>query len=214
MQTGQVGKRLAQFLSSIKKTVNASARELDMHPSQLYNIVKGKNYGVTYLFQVLRYYKALNPMWLMYGEGEMYKDDNKTLSTKTIPIYDISGSAGRNISFFADDASVVEHIFLGSSFKDCTAAIRIYGDSMYPLYQSGDLALLKRIQEHAYFQWGHVYLIVTADDRFLKHVLEVSGNKEQLLLKSQNEYYKPFKINKKDILSIHEAQGYIRKIKM
>ena len=215
MELESIGKRLSKYLNHYNKSVNASSRELDMHPSQLYNIVKGKNYSINYLLRILEYYNNLSPLWLLYGTGEMFEESQDKQEEKHfIPVYDVTATAGNNMSFFDNGEAIVDYISIGMDFKECTAAMRIYGDSMYPLYQSGDLILLKRLRTQSYIQWGQVYLVITREDRFLKHIVQAPGEPDKLLLKSHNEYYHPFEVQRKDISNIFEAHGYVRKIKM
>ena len=210
----EIGHRLNKYLMSQRKSINSSSKELSMHPSQVYNIIKGKNYGVTYLLRILQYYPDINPLWLITGEGHMLKSEELTKDKfKLIPVFDITVTAGRSLSFFEDKEAVIDHISIGIEFKDCNAAIRIYGDSMYPLYQSGDLILIKSLKKHSYIQWGHAYLIITKEDRMLKHVHKGPAE-DTFILKSHNEHYHPFEIQREDILGIFEVHGYIRKLKM
>ncbi len=215
MELQIIGKRISKYLEYFNKSVNASSKEIGLHPSQLYNIVKGKNYSVNYLLSILAHYRNLNPLWLLYGTGDMLINENEEeLDRHFIPVYDVTATAGNSMSFFDNEEAIVDYISVGVDFKECTAAIRIYGDSMYPLYQSGDLILLRRLRTQSYIQWGYVYLVVTGGERFLKHVVSAPEAPDKLLLKSHNETYQPFEINRKDITSIFEAHGYIRKITM
>ena len=214
MNLQEVGARLNEYLLIQRKSINSASKELEMHPSQVYNIVKGKNYGVTYLFRILAHYQDINPMWLILGEGKMLKDEEKLQNkVRLIPVYDITAVAGPGFSFLENKEAIVDHIAIGMEFQDCNAAIRIYGDSMYPLYQSGDLILLKSLREKFYIQWGHVYLLITKEDRLLKHVHK-GQTEDAYILKSHNEYYHPFEIQKNDIRDIFEVHGYVRKLKM
>ena len=213
MNVEDVGTRLNEYLKMERKSINSASKELELHPSQVYNIVKGKNYGIVYLFRILERYQNISPLWLLTGEGNMLKDDEPYKKIKLIPVFDITATAGRSLNFFDDDEAVIDQIAIGMEFKDCNAAIRIYGDSMYPLYQSGDLILIKSLKKQPYIQWGNVYLIITKEDRMLKHVHK--GQKEDaFILKSRNTCYQPFEIQRLDIIRIFEVHGYIRKLKM
>ena len=215
MNLKDVGDRFAKYLETHqRKSINRASVELDLHPSQVYNIVKGKNYGVSYLFRILNHYVDINPLWLLKGEGEMLLDGPGSLKTSIpIPVFDVTATAGKETNFLDQKEAATDYISMGIEFKGCTAAVRIYGDSMYPLYQSGDLIVVKDTPKNSYIQWGHTYLIITKEDRLLKHIHKGS-TQELYLLKSYNEEYYPFEIPKKNILKIFEVHGYVRKIKM
>ena len=213
MSLVEIGTRFLRYLSTRNRSINAAAIELEMQPSQLYNIVKGRNYGFGFLLQILKKYTDINPVWLIYGKGNMTLSGANKLENQAIPVYDVTATAGKDVTFMEKSDTVLDYISIGEDFMDCNAAVRIYGDSMYPVYQSGDMIILRKLSKTSEIQWGHVYLIATQEDKFLKYVRK-SDKKDKCTLVSHNVNYQDFDINLSEITKIFEVTGHIRRVKI
>lgn len=86
---------------------------------------------------------------------------------------------------------------------------QISGNSMFPL-PSGTYIICAYISDKKELQYGKPHIVVTKNDGIVyKRVEKELGNKQKLLLKSDNLEYKAYTIDWKDILEIWEAVGYI-----
>jgi len=70
----EIGKRLKEFLDYKKMKVNELGRMSDTSGTQIYNIVKGKKYGVDKFISVVNALPDLNIYWLLFGDGHMLKE--------------------------------------------------------------------------------------------------------------------------------------------
>ncbi|WP_028979009.1 hypothetical protein [Sporocytophaga myxococcoides] len=82
-----VGKRLKQFLDTKRMKINELGKASDTAGTQIYNIIKGKKYGVDKFISVVREVPDLNLYWLLFEEGEMYKNDNAVSDIREKPEY-------------------------------------------------------------------------------------------------------------------------------
>ncbi len=82
-----VGKRLKQFLDTKRMKINELGKASDTAGTQIYNIIKGKKYGVDKFISVVREVPDLNLYWLLFEEGEMYKNDNVVSDIREKPEY-------------------------------------------------------------------------------------------------------------------------------
>ncbi|MBO9698693.1 MAG: hypothetical protein J7604_00720 [Sporocytophaga sp.] len=82
-----VGKRLKQFLDTKRMKINELGKASDTAGTQIYNIIKGKKYGVDKFISVVREVPDLNLYWLLFEEGEMYKNDHVASDIKDKPEY-------------------------------------------------------------------------------------------------------------------------------
>jgi len=82
-----VGKRLKQFLDTKRMKINELGKASDTAGTQIYNIIKGKKYGVDKFISVVREVPDLNLYWLLFEEGEMYKNDKVASDIKEKPEY-------------------------------------------------------------------------------------------------------------------------------
>jgi hypothetical protein len=74
----QIGKRF-RFYTNIKELEMPQLLEMTgSDETVLSNIICGKNYAMDELVTIVKHFKDLNPQWLIYGEGSMFKpmDEN------------------------------------------------------------------------------------------------------------------------------------------
>ncbi len=88
--------------------------------------------------------------------------------------------------------------------------INVFGDSMYPKYNAGEIIGVKTI-EFKYLNYGYPYVIVlTNGDTYIK-IVQPGTDKENLILESINEFYKPKEFHLSLIKSFYSIKGVIKK---
>lgn len=173
------------------------------------NISKG--IGAEKLQKILCIYPDLNQSWLLTGEGDMLISTQShivNIECKTIKYYpNVDGSMG-GLQFLENPDETTFDISI-PGYSDCKYAVNAYGDSMYPLIQSGQIVLLVPWQE-SFIDWGRIYLVVTKSGyRAIKRIFPASDN-DHILCKSENgEKFPPFEIEKNDIANIFLVKGWI-----
>ncbi|MEG2064355.1 MAG: S24 family peptidase [Alistipes sp.] len=165
------------------------------------------------LDKIIEAYPEINKTWLLTGEGEMLKgkDANiEALPAHTIRYWvDVEATAG-GVQLF-DDLVSNNHIDISiPEFRDCTDAVNLYGDSMLPLYKSGQIIILKEWRE-SFIDFGNVYLIITKEGNRMVKYLRKGADNDHWLCTSENEDFDPFEIEKSDILKLFLVKGSISK---
>lgn len=95
--------------------------------------------------------------------------------------------------------------------KGANFLIRVSGDSMTPIYDSGDIIACRKIADIRFFQWGTVYVLETSQGILVKRVMESEQHDDCILCVSENsEVHKPFLLPKDDIRSLSTIVGLIR----
>ena len=181
---------------------------------------KNQNIGSDKLKRILNEYPDISINWLVFGTGNMLQEDNKPASSylHTLPVVDVSNIVNEPATDYQSGQSqtsnvkVLDTISLGKNFENCSAAVQIWGDSMEPTFFSGDIAILRQINNFEYLQWGYAHLIVTQEQRFFKFIQNHPTNKGSILLETGNKSYESFELSKKEILHVFEARGLIRKL--
>ncbi|WP_345369293.1 S24 family peptidase [Algivirga pacifica] len=168
-----------------------------------------------WLEEIVDKYPQLNPTWLLTGKGSMLLE-NERKEVKTIndphendvlvPVYNIEASAG--IGFLNGSEYIMDQIKIPFAEKG-DVAISINGDSMYPVIDDGDLAVIRQFPFHDYVMYGNIYVIVTDEASFCK-VIKKSDNPETLLMRSLNKEYEDFEIPIRLIRYVYLVVGVVR----
>lgn len=173
-----------------------------------------KGFGSEKLNNVLMAYPELNREWLLYGEGEMLKassssqpqpstkvervTDDEAYKVPLVPISALGGSLNDfNLAVKRDDCETVI-----SPIKDIDMAIKISGDSMEPEYPSGSTVLIKKINEHAFLEWGKVYVLSTCNGTVIKRLMP-TDDPNKVLCESINPQYPPFEVSLEHVYGVY-----------
>jgi len=130
----------------------------------------------------------------------------------TIPLVDLKASAGWGGSSWAITEQDVKAQYVIPKFQDKKVdfMIEVYGSSMYPKYNSGDIIACKIIKQDSFIQWNKVHVIATKDQGILVKRLKKSEDPLLLLCHSDNKDYEPFLIPREEIEGIALVIGVIR----
>ena len=119
-------------------------------------------------------------------------------------------ATGGGVQLF-DDTLTNEYIDISiPEFRDCTDAVNIYGDSMAPLYKSGQIIILKEWTEN-FIDFGNVYLVITRNGNRMVKYLKKAKDDAHVLCVSENPEFDPFEIEKASILKLFIVKGSISK---
>ncbi len=211
-----VKQRLMRFLSYKNIGQKKFAQSIDMSSGYV-NAIRVSIQPDT-LHKIAMQYPDLNTGWLMTGEGSMLKDEPSERAGKLIPFYDDVVTVGGNNEISANMQGVsspAEYIDTGDWFKDATAALRHYGDSMTE-YPPGCILALKEVEDLRLIVPGKDYVIETSEYRVTKRV---QVNNDCIRAHSTNDetypdgtlIHQPFNIPFELISKIFLVLGYVVK---
>lgn len=186
------------------------AEKLHLKQGSLSDIYRGKG-GIKVsdsIKRILEKEYSINIDWLETGNGEIRKP--LLQSDNNIRYWiDVDATAGGIQQF--DDMVTDKYISLSiPEFRDCTDAVNLYGDSMVPLYKSGQIIILKEWKE-SFIDFGNVYLVVTKSGNRMVKYLRKGSDAAHILCVSENKEFDPFEIEKTDILRLYLVKGGISK---
>lgn len=164
-----------------------------------------KSIGAEKLRRILETYPQLNQTWLMCGEGEMLIDQRQQEEGTLIPLLPISAQGGSLNDFIVSvKGSECEKVL--SPVRGADFAIPVAGDSMAPEYPNGSQVHIKKINEHAFIEWGKVYVLDTCNGVVIKRVVpsEREGYVRCLSINT-NPIYAPFDVAMTDIYGIYRV---------
>lgn len=174
--------------------------------------------------------RYVDSSWLLTGEGAMLQEtENNNAptpkhtveiahqvphgSSEGIPLIPLDAVAG----FPAESGGGVRledcerYVIPEFENKGANFLIRVSGDSMVPLYYSGDLLACRKITDIRFFQWGTVYVLETSQGVLVKRVQESVDHADSILCVSENSsVHHPFLLPRDDIRSLSIIVGLIR----
>lgn len=128
---------------------------------------------------------------------------------KVIRFWENIEATGGGIMSFDDTLDGKYSEMILPDFTDCTDAMRLVGDSMYPRYKSGQILVFKEWLE-SFVEFGQTYLIITRSGYRMVKYLRSSPEKDKLTCVSENaENYPPFEIGVEDIHKLYLVKGSV-----
>lgn len=134
-------------------------------------------------------------------------DASQDIHERTIKYFDIDASAGKIEMFDPGNGSVYKDVII-PGFGDCEIALNVWGDSMEPTLNAGEIILCKEWTEN-FIEYGHVYLIVTKKNNRMIKYLQPGNNNDTVMCESENDYYKPFEVAREEIYKLFKIKGHI-----
>ncbi|SFD10009.1 S24 family peptidase [Flavobacterium phragmitis] len=173
--------------------------------------------GESILLRVLENCPDLNPVWLLLGNESMLKDTNsgnpvseepnithnfslktdKTKSRQSIPLFDIQETTSVAALFRNQEQEKPVDYMTIPNLPKCDGAIKVSGDSMYPLIKAGDIILYKKVQTNINtIFWGEMYLVSILDEEgnefnMIRWIQKSEKGEDYLKLVSENEKHEP-----------------------
>jgi phage repressor protein C with HTH and peptisase S24 domain len=174
---------------------------------------KVKELGADKMERILSFFPELNSYWLITGRGSMLVSNKPVVLPDGIPIYDIEASAG-SVVLFSDMSKEVPLGYISiPNIPKCDGAIKVVGDSMYPLIKSGDLAIYKIIESTNSIIFGEMYLVdftLEHEDYLMTKYVKKSKIPENVLLVSYNKHHDDLDIPKDCIRNLALIKANIR----
>lgn len=177
---------------------------------------EGRDLSDRVIEKILNYYKNINKVWLLTGEGEMLKSESssKPHSGANIPFYDIDVTASI-AEAFCDTPEIPQYYINFPPLNDCTAAFPVYGESMEPDFYAGEVVLVKEVTNVDSMLWGEPYLVITNANcdnlRTIKNVY-LSDDRQKFILRATNPRYAGDTIvPRNDVLKIFLVKGKVNR---
>jgi len=228
-------KRIEAILSALRLNQTGLAKELGVSRGIISEFTSGaREPSKDFLFGISKL--GISVDWFLSGEGPMFVGKTETVSdlkTDTISVLPDQkddecaevNHSGRGVPYY--DVDVMAHIstVLESTdaapdffvdfrpFNDCTAYLPVYGDSMFPMIQSGEIIAVKRINNLDVLLWGEPYLVVTSADANEMRTVKLVHQHENpgfIILRASNPNFKGDTIVPKEaILALYIVKGKI-----
>lgn len=206
-----IQERFEQVLEHYNINAKQFAERMGERPEKYYKILRGDTQSMNSETQdnINNYYPDINIDWLLSGIGQPFV----VSSTKKVPYYDIDATASQ-IEVYSETFEEPAYYMSIPAFSDCNFACNVYGDSMYPMFQSGEVIVCKE-QGNNIIQYGEVYLIITnelADNlRTIKKIRKCKADDSLVTLAPSNPNFDSFEIPKESIVKLYLIKGKIKR---
>ena len=159
------------------------------------------------MYSILDNFPEISPMWLIMGEGEMIRDSNDELKCESAPFFsDLPVSAGLRDSF--DPTQEKAKGFISLPSQNASFYFPVSGTSMEPEVFSGDIVGVTRVEPYDRISPEAIYMIVTNENRMIKHCYIDENNPELIWCVSPN--YPSFPIRKSEICAMFRVVSRIQ----
>ena len=196
-----VKERLLDFVSYTKLSKRKFQEKIGVSNSYIQNI--SESIGADVMNRISIQFPELNTYWLLTGEGGMIQEKSTHEFNKTthsgVPYYeDLPVSAGQ-FEVLLQEANPTGYIDIPG--LRAQALFPVVGCSMKPEINPGDVVGVESINNWDMIDPDKIYMIITNDDRMIKHLEIDDDDPEVLWCVSPN--YKRFRISKCNIKAIY-----------
>lgn len=201
-----VKERLQEFLKEEGISASEFSRRMDLSPAYLASM--RKSMPEEKVEKLIRIFPQLNRDWLLYGEGEMYREikdagiNPRHLHRHLVPLIPAHARAGR-FELFAESYSEEECPRIASPIPGAEFAIQVKGDSMEPRIHNGTFLLLERINDRSFIPWGSPLVLSTENGSLVKMLYPSEKGPDYLEARSYNKDYPPFDVPLESIYGIY-----------
>ncbi|MFA6260370.1 MAG: S24 family peptidase [Bacteroidia bacterium] len=191
------GKILAEFLKKQNLNANQVANTMGLSRQNLYYHLKQATIDDGFKSKLAAYgFNAFNVKPFTIKNGR--------------PYYDVDAAAGA-VSTFDDKTETPAAQVSFPGFQDCDFWINCFGDSMYPLYQSGEIIACKKI-EKALVPFGEAFLVRLRDgNRYIKYIRKNTKPSRWSLVSENKDKYDPFEVNIDDVIDVWIIKGKLKR---
>lgn len=228
---GNISDRIALIIKEEGISIRAFEQHIGCSNGVISKCInKGTDISSLWVSKIIETFPKIDPKWLLTGEGAMLqKTENNNAptskhtveiarqvphgSSEGIPLIPLDAVAG----FPAESGGGVRledcerYVIPEFENKGANFLIRVSGDSMVPLYYSGDLLACRKITDIRFFQWGTVYVLETSQGVLVKRVQESIDHADSILCVSENSsVHHPFLLPRDDIRSLSIIVGLVR----
>ena len=196
-----IKRRIRLLLSDRGLSVNRASHILGL-PQRTLNrqLNEDGNVSMEFVCALQRCFPELSLDWVIGGEGTMYK--GPVAGEKALPYYDsLPLSAG--LRDVVDEGLEMPTGYMSIPDARAEFLFPVTGTSMQPEINPGDIVGVKRLDACEALNDKKTYMLVTRDERMIKHCSVHGDDSELLLCSSPN--YPDFTIRKEDVLAIYEV---------
>lgn len=208
MKKGGIKARVTALFKSKSLNVNKASKLLGI-PQRTLNrqVNEDGNVSMELFYAILDKMPDVSPEWLIMGDGCMYRNYEPMSCVEAVPFYeDLPVTAGLRDCYDPTLEKPSGYISLPS--QDASFYFPVSGTSMEPEIFSGDIVGVVRVDSFERISPEAIYMIVTNDNRMVKHCYVDENNPDLLWCVSPN--YPSFPVYKSEICAMFRVVSRIQ----
>lgn len=217
--------RLAQLRKFLGMTQKQMAEILNIGQNT-YSMIENERIRLTHKNRsILTEKLKINPIWLDTGIGEMmlsttsssmtHQFDPESTNQRGVPYYEKPVTGSMLISFDDMARDDPEYNIDYIPFNDCSFYRPVYGESMSPKFNPGDVVACKRIANKELILYGESYLcMIKIESDFYETIKVLRHHKEGqglIILKPLNPNFDESIISIDSIIDLYIIKGKIER---
>lgn len=223
-------KRLLEVRKFLGLTQKAMAEVLQIGQNTYSMIENGKISLTDKNKNILSEKLKINPYWLTSGVGSMFLDNRScpppptSVSTSSTPSATISGipyysslisDITQSETLYELAVQHYEFIINFPPLQDCSFYRPVWGESMSPRFNPGDIIACKQVASKNYIQYGETYLCVLNIDGQKFETLRIlrrdTDHSNQIILRAVNSDFDESVVTLDMILELYVVKGKIER---
>lgn len=165
---------------------------------------EGQELRIASLVSILKACPDLDAYELLLGAKPKF--ENTTIDLPLVPFDAVAGHLKESFEdSYPETIAVPKSVTRGADF-----VIRVDGDSMTPRFQSGELLLVKKVDDPSFFQWGKIYVLATSQGCVVKRLYPDRDDDNSVVCHSDNTAsYPDYTVRKNSIYGVGLVVGHI-----
>jgi len=201
------GEEVKKILEDDGHQLNELAEKLNISPQNFNNWLGVQDIKTGILEKIAQaidrnIYYFIDKQSLMAQERDEFPEG-------AIRYFDLDASAGLVEMFDPGNGIKFKKIII-PGYGDCDFALNVWGDSMNPVLHNGEIILCKEWKE-SFIEYGYIYLIITSENHRMIKSIQPGSDDSKISCVSENPFFKPFEIDRKDILKLFVVKGHINR---
>jgi hypothetical protein len=180
-------------------TANTSIVRLANHPDRYPSF--------DLLCTILNAFPEISSRWLILGVGKMLEKD-EIVSRELWTAY-FKREVGNPLPQVQKHTDPTDRMRI-YGYADCEMAVDVFGDSMSPRINSGDIVLCKEVKSADPITFGETYLIITLAEPVVRYI-KSSPSEDVLKLGAENPRFEDYEVRRSEILALYRVKGIIRR---
>lgn len=165
------------------------------------------NIGMDLVYALLDNFPDVSPHWLLLGDGEMLYSEKCDVLSSAVPFYpNLPVTAGQRD--VVEQNSSEENNYISIPNQRADFYFPVSGTSMEPEIYTGDIVGVTRIESFCQIKPDDICLVVTGEERMIKHCTADKDNEDILWCKSPN--YPSFSLKKADVAALYKVVARIQ----